>query len=62
MPIVAYGYGLSGVAVVSNIFVDDIQIELDAEPDITVDDDIVITAPTDDITITVDPDITIEVE
>ncbi len=62
MTIVAYGYGLAGIAVVSNIFVDDIQIALVAEPDITVDDDIIITAPTDDVVVTVDPDITIEVE
>ena len=62
MTIVAYGYGLAGSAVVANLFVDDIQIALMAEPDITVDDDIVITAPTDDINISVDPDIEIEVE
>ena len=62
MTIVAYGYGLAGANVVTNVFVDDIQIALAAEPDITVDDDIVITAPADDVTVTVDPDIDIEVE
>lgn len=59
MPIVAYGYGLDAIlAVLTN----DVIVSLDAEPDITVDDDIVITAPGDDVVITVDPDISIEVE
>ena len=61
MTIVAYGYGLAGAAV-PNLFVDDITVALVAEPNITVDDDIVITAPTDDVVVSVDPDIDIEVE
>lgn len=62
MPIVAHGYGLEVGVGVTTFLVDDILVTLEAEPDITVDDDIVITAPTDDVVVTVDPDITIEVD
>lgn len=62
MAIVAYGYGLEAPSGGPSFLVDDIIIALVAEPDITVDDDLVITAPTDDIDISVNPDIDIEVE
>lgn len=59
MPIVAYGYGLDAViAVLTN----DVILSLDAEPDITVDDDIVITTGADAVSVTLDEDIDIEVD
>ena len=62
MTIVAYGYGLAGSAVVSNIFVDDIQMSLDADPDIVLDPDVDITLDENGVDISVDPDIDIEVD
>lgn len=61
MAIVAYGYGLD-VGFGTNVLVDAIIIALDAEPDITIDNDVNITLEADDVGITLDEDIDIEVE
>ncbi len=58
MTIVAYGYGLQQVSVL----IDGFDLTLDAEPDIVLDPDLTLTLAADDIVITVDPDIDIEVE
>ncbi len=56
-PLLMKGFGGGG------FFVDDVRVTLDAEPDITVDDDVVIVAQEiEDVVISVDPDIDIEVE
>jgi hypothetical protein len=59
MTIVGYGYGLNAVP---NVFVDDIQMSLDADPDIVLDPDVDITLEEDGVDISVDPDIDIEVD
>lgn len=58
MTIVAYGYGLQQVTVL----IDGFDLTLDADTTIVLDPDVTITLATDDIVITVDPDIDIEVE
>ena len=59
MPIVAYGYGLDAIIAV---LTDDVILTLDAEPDITVDDEVTITLEPDSVAITLDPEIDIEVD
>ena len=56
-PLLMKGFGGGG------FFVDDVQLSIEADPDITVDDDVVIVAQEiEDVAIAVDPDIDIEVE
>ena len=65
MTIVAYGYGLSqGLGVsVTNVLVDDMVIDLEAQPDITIDDNsVTLTLEADDMVITLDESIDIEVD
>ncbi len=66
MTIVAYGYGLEGlkgVAVISNVFVDDILLALTDEPVIVLDEDTTtITLDQGSVDITLDEEIDIEVD
>lgn len=56
-PLLMKGFGGGG------FFVDDVQVTLDTEPDIVVDDDVVIVVQEiEDVSIALDPDISIEVE
>jgi len=60
MPIVAYGYGLDQVIAASGG--DGLIVSLMADPDITLDPDIVIALEPDNLTLTFEEDIEIEVE
>jgi hypothetical protein len=62
MPIVAYGYGIDTTLGVTNVLVDDIVLAMEAEPVITLDDEVTLTLDTDDVNITLDEDIDIEVD
>lgn len=60
MPLVAYGYGLDQLFAAAGG--DGLIVELMADPDIVLDPDITITLEADEVVVTLDTDIDIEVD